>query len=87
MTLDAAGSRADDTNAETIEVWLAKVQQLFNSFDPSPFLEKDLDRDAEEYIVGAADELPQQRPIRLPSSLRASIGMRRSSPVTSPTTS
>jgi hypothetical protein len=65
MMLDAANSATDDPGAATIEVWLAKVQQLFNSFDPSPFLEKDLDRDAEEYIVGTADELPPQRPLRL----------------------
>ena len=42
----------------TIDVHLADLRQLFNSFDPSPFHEKDLDRDAEEYIVGWADELP-----------------------------
>ena len=49
----------------SIELWLATPQQLFNSFDPSPFHEKDLDRDAEEYIVGSADEFPLPQPIRL----------------------
>lgn len=49
----------------TIELWLSTLQQLFNSFDPSPFHEKDLDREAEEYIVGAADELGSPGPIRL----------------------
>jgi hypothetical protein len=38
--------------AETIMVRLNRVRQLFNSFDPSPFKEKDLDQDAEDYIVG-----------------------------------
>jgi hypothetical protein len=38
--------------AETIMVRLNRVSQLFNSFDPSPFNEKDLDPDAEEFIVG-----------------------------------
>lgn len=49
----------------TIEVWLSKLQQLFNSFDPSPFHERDLDRNAEDYIVGTADEFSSTLPIRL----------------------
>lgn len=65
MTPNTASPAVDDPDVATIEVWLAKVQQLFNSFDPSPFLEKDLDRDAEEYIVGTADEFPSHRPLRL----------------------
>jgi hypothetical protein len=56
---------AVETNAALIELRLSKPQQLFNSFDPSPFHEKDLDRDAEEYIVGSADEFPLTRPGRL----------------------
>ena len=35
-----------------IEINLSRLPQLFNSLDPSPFLERDLDRDAEDYIVG-----------------------------------
>ena len=65
MTSQTASPAVDDPDVAPIEVWLAKVQQLFNSFDPSPFLEKDLDRDAEEYIVGTADEFSRERPIRL----------------------
>lgn len=41
-----------------IEVRLSRPEQLFNSLDPSPFHERDLDDDAEEYIVGWARELP-----------------------------
>ena len=52
-------------NVATIELRLQTPQQLFNSFDPSPFHEKDLDRDAEEYIVGWADEFSGPKPIRL----------------------
>jgi hypothetical protein len=59
------------TNVATIQLWLSKVQQLFNSFDPSPFHEKDSDRDAEEYIVGAVDELRSSLPIRLVVNLPA----------------
>lgn len=35
-----------------IELRLRHVNQLFNSLDPSPFYEQDLDSDAEEFIVG-----------------------------------
>ena len=34
-----------------IEISLKSIDQLFNSMDPSPFHEKDLDRDAEEFIM------------------------------------
>jgi hypothetical protein len=40
-----------------IELNLRDVRQLFNSLDPAPFLEKDLDNDAEQYIVDAVREL------------------------------
>ncbi len=40
-----------------IEIRLRSISQLFNSFDPTPFPEKDLDDDAEEFIVGWAREL------------------------------
>ena len=35
-----------------IEISLSRLSQLFNSFDPSPFHERDLDPDAKEYTVG-----------------------------------
>jgi hypothetical protein len=41
-----------------IEVRIGELDQLFNSMDPSPFHEKGLDPDAEEYIVSSAKELP-----------------------------
>jgi hypothetical protein len=37
-----------------IEIRITSVAQLFNSFDPSPFQARDLDDDAEEFIVGSA---------------------------------
>lgn len=37
---------------------LRELAQLFNSMDPSPFVERDLDADAEEFIVSWARELP-----------------------------
>ena len=48
-----------------IEVHVRELSQLFNSMDPSPFLDKDLDVDAEEFITGWARELPRDKPLAL----------------------
>ena len=48
-----------------IEIELETVSQLFNSFDPSPFHLKDLDADAEAWIVGAVREFPVGAPLKL----------------------
>jgi hypothetical protein len=39
-----------------IELRLRELAQLFNSLDPSPFIDRDLDPNAEEFIVGWARE-------------------------------
>jgi hypothetical protein len=49
----------------TIEMRLTRLAQLFNSLDPAPFHERDLDADAEDYIIGSAEEISRQRPLRL----------------------
>jgi hypothetical protein len=48
-----------------IELKLHDMSQLFNSMDPSPFLEKDLDDEAQEFIVSLAREFPPGAPLRL----------------------
>lgn len=48
-----------------IEVQVEKVGQLFDTLDPMPFRERDLDRQAEDYIVGWARELPRKSPMRI----------------------
>lgn len=48
-----------------IEVRVDSVRRLFNSMDPSPFRERDLDHDAEEFIVSWANEYPVADPIAL----------------------
>ncbi len=48
-----------------IEVKLMELNQLFNSMDPSPFHERDLDHDAEEFIVSWAQEHPKQHDLKL----------------------
>jgi len=48
-----------------ITIRLLSLQQLFNSFDPSPFHDKELDADAHDYIVGYAGEFPLQKALRM----------------------
>ncbi len=54
-----------DGATQRIEVKVQTVQQLFNSMDPSPFHERDLDRDAEHFIVGWAKEFAVHSPLKL----------------------
>jgi hypothetical protein len=48
-----------------IEIRIEEISQLFDMLDPFPFRERDLDKDAEEFIVGWARELPAHLPIRI----------------------
>ncbi len=52
-------------NASIIEIKLHSLDQLFNSMDPSPFHERDLDHDAEEFIVSWAQEYALKTPLIL----------------------
>jgi hypothetical protein len=54
-----------------IQLNLRDVNQLFNTMDPSPFNERDLDHDAEEFIVSWARELPLAEPVVLVIHLAA----------------
>jgi hypothetical protein len=58
-------TRKSERSESTIEISLGRLQQLFNSLDPSPFHDRDLDHDAEEYIVGWAEEISLRLPLRL----------------------
>jgi hypothetical protein len=49
----------------TIELTVQEVAQLFESLDPYPFLERDLDKDADEFIVGWARELPHDHGLKI----------------------
>jgi hypothetical protein len=48
-----------------IHLRLRELAQLFNSMDPSPFIDRDLDSDAEEFIVGWAREHPKGHELEL----------------------
>jgi hypothetical protein len=53
------------TRDAMIELRLSTLAQLFNSLDPSPFHERDLDDDAEAYIISWARELSRDNPFRI----------------------
>src|SRR5438105_11809228 len=52
-------------DCEVIEVHVAELKQLFNEIDPSPFRERDLDADAEEFIVGWAKDVSRSARLAL----------------------
>jgi hypothetical protein len=57
--------------ASALRLNLRELPQLFNSMDPSPFIERDLDADAEEFITSWARELPPGRELELVITLAA----------------
>ena len=62
--LPAAGDPIP-SNCQIIEVRLAALPQRFNTIDPTPFKERDLDPRVEEFIVGRAREIPNKKRIAL----------------------
>jgi len=58
-----------------IEVHVAELKQLFNSIDPSPFRNRDLDPKAKEFIVGWAKDLPREAPLALLVDLDRPAGL------------
>jgi len=55
----------DTAEIDVIRVRVGNPQQLFNSVDPSPFVERDLDPACVEFIVNWARELAQDHDLRL----------------------
>ncbi len=51
--------------AERLDIRVDELRQLFNSMDPSPFRERDLDPSAEHYIVEWASEVRDAAPLAL----------------------
>lgn len=48
-----------------IDVTLREPRQLFNNLDPAPFHEKDLDANAEQYIIDSLEEIGHANPVRM----------------------
>jgi hypothetical protein len=55
----------DAGTEEIIELRVDDIAQLFHTLDPFPFRERDLDKEAEEYIVGWARELTTNQAIKI----------------------
>jgi hypothetical protein len=60
---------------ELIEVRVSELKQLFNAIDPSPFRERDLDPDAEDFITDWAREAPPSAAFGLVVYLDRPAGM------------
>lgn len=63
---DPLASRA---TPNVISLRLRELSQLLNSMDPSPFIDRDLDGAAEDFIVSWARELPPAQELKLVISL------------------
>ncbi|MFA4876720.1 MAG: hypothetical protein WC586_04860 [Methanoregula sp.] len=48
-----------------IEIKLSTIIQMFNTFDPAPFHEKELDSDAERYIVNIVKDFPAKTQFKM----------------------
>jgi hypothetical protein len=70
------GSRNDGMppDCARIEVRVGEIKQLFNSMDPAPFRERDLDPKAEAFIVDSARELRRHAPLGLVVRLSRAAG-------------
>ncbi|HKQ12707.1 MAG TPA: hypothetical protein VJT80_04695 [Steroidobacteraceae bacterium] len=70
MRTHRLGVYRSDRGTYLIEIRLRELKQLFNTLDPSPFHERDLDPAAEEYLVSAAREVgarPSKLVLHLPA--------------------
>jgi hypothetical protein len=56
---------AEDISQEVIELRVDRLAQLFHGLDPYPFREREIDKDAEDYIVGWAREIDKRQPITI----------------------
>ncbi|OIR14929.1 hypothetical protein GALL_40450 [mine drainage metagenome] len=65
MAVASFNAQAPRDSTGLIEVRVREVAQLFNSMDPSPFHERDLDADAEEFIISWAHEHPRAPQLKL----------------------
>jgi len=60
--------------AHELRLYLGELRQLFDSMDPAPFRERDLDPKAAEYIVDGAREAPAGVPLALVVQLGRETG-------------
>jgi hypothetical protein len=61
-----AAQRAEmASGTNVLELSVGELRQLFNAMDPAPFRERDLDPNAEDYIVAWAREASRTAPLAL----------------------
>jgi hypothetical protein len=65
MATDGRSAAGFPPGCALIELHLAELQQIFNSLDPTPFRQRDLDPRAEEFIADWARELHADVPLGL----------------------
>jgi hypothetical protein len=53
------------SGSQVIAIRVGTLNQLFNAIDPAPFRERDLDPNAEDFIVDWAREIPSTAPLAL----------------------
>lgn len=63
VTEAAALDEGAVSDASVLNLYLADMRQLFDSMDPAPFRERDLDPKAVDYIVDWAREAPADVPL------------------------
>ena len=62
-----------DQPAARLDVHVGELRQLFNSLDPAPFRERDLDPEAERFIVEWGREAPGDGPLALAVHVAAAV--------------
>ena len=73
---EPAAGDAIPAECKIIEVHVPELRRLFNAMDPSPFNDRDLDPNAEQFIVSWARELPRNAPLALLVDLDRDAGPR-----------
>lgn len=63
--MTAAAPAAASAPVARLDVHVGELRQLFNSLDPAPFRERDLDPEAERFIVEWGREAPADGPLAL----------------------
>ncbi len=65
MSIDDARKQPPADGTEWLDIRVGELRQLFNAMDPAPFRERDIDPNAETYIVEWAQEVRAGRPLGL----------------------
>ena len=65
MSIDDARKQPSADGTVWLDIRVGELRQLFNAMDPAPFRERDIDPNAETYIVEWAQETHAGRPLGL----------------------